>query len=227
MIGSCILVLETSKVPESHTSNNIVEIVRSIYSTWGIANKTCGIVCNNAPNMVKAIQTLKQGLLVRCVAHSIQLSINIGIHTIEIKDLINKLWSIVGHFHESAVSQSNLEKEQIKCQLPKTKLVQDCIIRWNSTLDMMSSVLFNLYPINNALILNSKTENWRITLKEVEQMENIIQVLEPFKGDKEILGGDKYVTSSITGRVLKSLLTSLNVAIIDNTLTKNLKKNNL
>jgi hypothetical protein len=62
---------------------------------------------------------------------------------------------VVRHFHRSAVSQSNLENEQVKYQLSKNNLIRNCITRWNSTLEMMSSVLKNLNPINNALILNS------------------------------------------------------------------------
>lgn len=78
------------------------------------------------------------------------------------------------------------------------------------------------YDIN--IIRNFKL--FSISINIIQIIINIIQVLEPFKGATEILGGEKYVTSSITGQVLKSLLTSLNVAITDNTLTKNLKKAN-
>ena len=154
---------------ESHTSKNIMELISAVFNTWCIENKTCAIVCDNAPNMVKGVQNINQGLLVRCASHNIQLSINIGLNNDEIKDLINKLRSIVGHFHRSTVSQSNLESEQTKYQLPKNKLVQDFITRWNSTLEMMSNVLKNLNPINNALILNPKTDSWHITLNEVKK----------------------------------------------------------
>jgi len=102
-------VLETLKMTESHTSKNIMELISTVFNTWCIANKICAIVCDNAPNMVKGVQNINQGLLVRCAVHSIQLSINIGLNNGEIKDLINKLRSFVGHFHRSAVSQSNLE----------------------------------------------------------------------------------------------------------------------
>lgn len=75
---------------------------------------------------------------------------------------------------------------------------------------MILSVLKkNFNPINNTLIMNSKTDIWRITLKESKKMEDLVEVLDPFKTATQILGGDKYVTSSTTGRVFKSLLTSL------------------
>lgn len=48
-------------------------------------------------------------------------------------------------------------------------------------------------------------------------------VLEPFKSATEILGGDKYVTSSITLRVFKNLLASLKIEDSDSSLKKNLK----
>lgn len=140
-----------------------------------------------------------------------------------IKELILKLRKIFGHFHRSSVSQTTLEKEQMKYQLPKNKLIQDCITKWNLTHDMILSVLKNLNPINNTLIMNLKTDNWRITLQESKKMEDLVVVLDPFKTATEIHGGDKYVTSSITGRVFKSLITSLETKQTDSAFIKAIK----
>jgi hypothetical protein len=42
----------------------------------------------------------------------------------------------------------------------------------------MSSVLKNLNPINNVLILNPKTYSWRITSNEAKKMVDLINVIE-------------------------------------------------
>lgn len=37
-------------------------------------------------------------------------------------------------------------------------------------------------------------------------METIVSILEPFKAATKLLGGEKYITSSLTGRIFKNLL---------------------
>lgn len=110
------------------------------------------------------------------------------------------LRKIAGHFRRSAVAQHSLEEEQDQLQIPKTKLVQDCITRWNSTHDMMMSIFKNRETVNNCLRTNRKTEDWYITVGQNEIIADLINSLEPFKSATEILGGDKYVTLSIVGR---------------------------
>jgi hypothetical protein len=60
--------------------------------------------------MVKTINSMDQTYLVRCTAYSIQLSINAGIQNDMVKELINKLRKIVGHFNRSAPAQNEQEK---------------------------------------------------------------------------------------------------------------------
>lgn len=86
-------------------------------------------VCDNAANMVKAINDMDLFNLVRCTAHSIKLFVNAGLKNDVIKELINKLKKIVGYFNRSSSAQSELEKEQVKCGETKNKLVQDCVTR--------------------------------------------------------------------------------------------------
>lgn len=78
-----------------------------------------------------------------------------------ITELLTKLRKIVGHFHLSVVAQHSLQKEQKKLKIPKLKLVQDCITRWNATHDIIIiiiSVSKNRDAINNCLRASPKTE---------------------------------------------------------------------
>lgn len=152
-------VLETVNIEESHTSSNIVDNLNTIIKdNWEIDGKVCAIVCDNAPNMTKAVETLEEVNLVRCSAHSIQLAIIYGLKHQSITELLMMLRKIVGHFHRSAVAQHSLEEEQDQLKMPKTKLVQDCVTRWNSTHDVMVSISKNRNAINNCLRSNRKTE---------------------------------------------------------------------
>jgi len=121
--------LEVTEVPESHTSINIVSNLKSVLKTWDIENKVVAFVCDNAANMVKAINDMDKFNLVRCTAHSIQLSVNSGLKNYVTKELINKIRKIVGYFNRSSSAQSELEKELVKYGEPQNKLVQDCVTR--------------------------------------------------------------------------------------------------
>lgn len=57
-------VLETLKFKISHTSKDIAENVKTVQLKWGLENKICAVVCDNAPNMIKAVTSLKREYLV-------------------------------------------------------------------------------------------------------------------------------------------------------------------
>ncbi|XP_022162406.1 zinc finger BED domain-containing protein 1-like [Myzus persicae] len=95
-------ILETVEVPESHTSDNITKNLQSVMQNWKIEHKVCAIVSDNASNMVKAIRDLDQDNLIRCTAHSIQLSVNTVLQNESVKLLTNKLRAIVAHFNRSS-----------------------------------------------------------------------------------------------------------------------------
>jgi hypothetical protein len=153
-------ILETVEDPESHTSINIVNNLKSILKFWNIENKVSAVLCDHTANMVKAINSKDQTYLVRCTAHSIQLSINAGLHNDMVKELIDKLRKIVGYFNRSASAQNEVENEQEKCSEKKHKLVQDCVTRWNSICDMIDSVLVCKNSINNIISKNKKIHKW-------------------------------------------------------------------
>lgn len=92
-------------IPEAHTYDSITENITLVLNKWGIEYKTCAFICHNAPNMIKAVVTMVDILLMRCVAHSVQLSVNAGLQNHIIKELISKIRTIFGHFHLNAVSQ--------------------------------------------------------------------------------------------------------------------------
>ncbi|XP_050066428.1 E3 SUMO-protein ligase ZBED1-like [Aphis gossypii] len=192
-------VLETVEVPESHTSINIVNNLKSILKFWNIENKVCAIVSDNAANMVKAINDIDQTYLVRCTAHSIQLSINAGIQNNVVKEIINKLRKIVGHFNRSATAQKELEIEQEKCGEKKHKLVQDCVTRWNSTCDMIDKPFKIVTEVlggenyTTASIAHRLIKSLLNTLKVSEQDSHFLiaikkSILDDLKKRREMMG---------------------------------------
>ncbi|XP_025410705.1 zinc finger BED domain-containing protein 1-like [Sipha flava] len=173
--------------------------------------------------MVKAINDMDKFNLVRCTAHSIQLSVNAGLKNDVTKELINKLRKIVGYFNISSSAQSELEKEQVKYGEPQNKLVQDCVTRWNSTCNMIESVIKHRYSINFVISKNKKTDEWFIKSAEVQNLKDLVKVLEPFKSVTNTLGGDKYVTASVANRLIKSLLNTIQTCETDSKFIKTVK----
>lgn len=94
----------------------------------------------------------------------------------------------------------------------KHKLVQDCVTRWNSTCDMIDSVLKHKISNNNIISKNQKIDKWLITSGEFKNIKDLLKLQEPFKIVTELLGGENYTTASIAHRLIKSLLNTLKIS---------------
>ena len=107
---------------------------------------------------------------------------------------------LVGSFKHSDILTRNLKEKQITLDcVHRTKLVQDVPTRWNTSYDMMNSILLN----KNALISmsldreNATIKNNIPTETEFNLMEDLCKILEPLKDLTEFLSGFKYITSTI------------------------------
>lgn len=167
--------------------------------------------------------TRKRGHI-RCNAHSIQLAVNKGLKSELISELLAKCRRVVGHFKHSPLATRALFEAQKKNDLPQSRLTQDIITRWNSTNDMLTSLLASHTAINAVLQSKIATEAMHITMAECKIMTALTEILGPFKEGTEILGGEKYVTGSMSGTVLRNLLASLDMKIGDSREIKNVKK---
>ena len=91
------------------------------------------------------------------------------------KDLLATCRSIVGHFKHSSVACHKLAHIQENLQLPKHKLKQDVVTRWNSTLHMLESILEQMalaaYAANNNV--------QHLTAKQLEMTRRMVLVLCP------------------------------------------------
>lgn len=130
---------------------------------------------------------------------------------------------MVGYFNRSSSAQSELEKEQAKYGEPQNKLVQDCVTRWNSTCNMIESVIKHRYSINSVISKNKKSDEWFIKSAEVQNLKDLVKVLEPFKSVTNTLGGDNYVTASVANCLIKSLLNTVQTCETDSNYIKTVK----
>ena len=125
------------------------------------------------------------------------------------KDLVSKCKKLVGSFkHNDGLVRRLREKQDSLNYELKIKLVQDMPVRWNSTFDMIDTLLINkdalismsLERINSIIKQNIPTESeWNI-------LEELCELLEPVKDLTTSLSASKYVTISLIYRAVYNLI---------------------
>lgn len=116
-----------------------------------------------------------------CMAHIIHLTVQEAIQKCSaVKEIIEKVGSIVTYFKQNVTTQACLEEEQDATNRAVLKLIQSVPTRWNSScamlerfLQLASEVAIVLLKFDNAPEMVKKSD-----LKEIE---DIIKILNPFK----------------------------------------------
>uniref|UniRef100_A0A1X7T6X6 Uncharacterized protein n=1 Tax=Amphimedon queenslandica TaxID=400682 RepID=A0A1X7T6X6_AMPQE len=74
--------------------------------------------------------------------------------------------------------------------VPKHRLIQDVVTRWNLTYDMIERVIEQQHPISATLLQCCNLIHLEISTKEWRVLEDIIQLLKPFKVATWYLSGE-------------------------------------
>ena len=95
----------------------------------------------------------------------------------------------------------------------RTKLVQDLVTRWNSTLAMLISVVESHSAIRVVLTSDQETkkkfQHELLTDNELFIVEDLIVLLDPFLEMTKLVSGSKYVTVSVVLPAITRLLECL------------------
>uniref|UniRef100_A0A1X7SLU2 DUF659 domain-containing protein n=1 Tax=Amphimedon queenslandica TaxID=400682 RepID=A0A1X7SLU2_AMPQE len=133
--------LQTQEVTTDHTSISIEAVLSSMLSSWNIRDKVCGATTDNASNMVNAIRILAGIQHFPCVAHTLQLSVKSGLNVSHVQRVLGRCRKLVEHFNKSSKQTYKLREKQEMLQLPKHRLIQECITHWGSTLHMIERLM--------------------------------------------------------------------------------------
>ena len=160
-----------------------------------------GVTVDNGANIKKAIRELNFPFL-GCFGHTINLAVKAGLKH-------NKAHVATAHCSrivtQSPKSNYIVEQKQEALELPKHKFIQDEETRWNSTLDMISRILEQQAALC-ATLAEVKKMDLLPTACEFKLLEDLVEVLKPFKDITSQLSGEKYVTISIIKPILHHVL---------------------
>lgn len=125
--------------------------------------------------------------------------------------IITKCKKIVGAFKHSEILNAKLRKTQCELNLEKKiKLKQDVVTRWNSTFDMLESIILNKEALITLCKDSCKSlKSIKINMLdegELKVIESLCDLLSPIKSLTEALSSCKSVTISLLYPSIHGLL---------------------
>ncbi|CAJ1057726.1 E3 SUMO-protein ligase ZBED1-like [Xyrichtys novacula] len=173
------------KTEERHFADTCAEHFMHVAGEWDIEGKVSTLTTDSARNMIAASKQLPFEHM-PCAAHLLQRAITVSLQHSPFDSALAKCRKVVGHFKHSAPNAAELEKMQDARKKPKEALTQDVSTRWNSTLEMIRSILRNQEPLSDALALHP-TKVTMPTAAELDKLQKYVT---------ELLGGENFVSCS-------------------------------
>ncbi|GBP58857.1 hypothetical protein EVAR_50514_1 [Eumeta japonica] len=130
---------------ENHTATNTYNYLVKALNNWNLYEKVIAVVHDNARYIVAAIRDNWKSdddieMSVRCSCHSLQCSVETALKECHLKDCLQKVSAIVGHFKHSNKATTALENAQ-KINLPIHRLISHSPTRWNSAYEMVERLV--------------------------------------------------------------------------------------
>jgi len=220
-------VLDTVQIQDSHTAENIGALLLNITDKWGITDKICCAVTDNASNIVAAIRHNKWNHL-PCFAHTLNLIVTNSLRDVpEVEALLQHCKQIVSYFHKSTKATDKLASIQSRLNIDNHKLIQEVETRWNSSFYMLERIVEQEEAVRTALCLLNRND-LTISSEEVEVIKGIIEVLQPFEAVTREISAESYISGSKIiplARALQRLTCSVKKLELQKLVTKNKQKN--
>ena len=174
------MVLECLPFNESHSSENLIKGLQSVFLKFGIENCIHAIVRDNAANIVKA--TNEGGWKnLRCFLHGLHLVITNSLKCQRaVIDLLAKVRMIVCAFRHSTKAKTPLRGAQEKEHLPEHTLILDQETRWSSTYHMLERFLFQKKAIVLASLDMEKLPTRLLENHEWKTRQSLVNLLKGF-----------------------------------------------
>ena len=198
--------LQTRQLAESHTAENLANVLKNCFSEWGISDRYIVGVTDNARNIVNAWNDQLEKPNIPCVAHTLNLAVGRVLKLGSVANILGHVRNLVSQFHYSTTLAAKLRAKQSLLKMSQHKLINDCPTRWNSSYDMLSRVLEQQLAICAVLIETPSKANFSLDTKQVKTMEELCGLLKPLKDLTVKLSGQTYCTSSMVLPSIQKLL---------------------
>ena len=127
--------LECKHFPGAHDYANIMDMIESLASDWGIdiKRKVTSFTTDSGSNIVKALDVMNIPRLA-CVGHTLNLAVQKALAGVpRVAGAVARCRKIVEHFNKSRVHAEELQKKrELFPEIPKHKLIQVYIYIYNS-----------------------------------------------------------------------------------------------
>jgi hypothetical protein len=185
-------------MPESHTGANLARQFVDVVQQYGIQDKICGIVSDNASNAMLGIVTAAKELStethvvqsLRCIHHVLNLIAQAGFKSMSAP--LTTLKAIVTKIRLSNRMRTSLADF---CRANGEKSLEpptDTPTRWNSTFVMVKTML----GMRKSVDCMRDQVGLELTPEDWASLEKLRTILEPFSVLTEELSGQRYCTLS-------------------------------
>ena len=216
--------LQTKHYPESHTAENLKQMLLEAFHEWKLDQKCITGVVDNARNMVNSWQLMNKQYML-CFGHTLNLSVKKGLAVEGLGEVLGRCRKLVSHFNHSSIAKEALKSKQKQLGQNVKSLKQDLDTRWNSTFDMIESVINNDEAVSSVLRIDTKYCALLLSPQEINTLTDVKAVLMPWKKLTVMMSADKYPTLSLVAPSINHLLTKLlQDNPLDTELVQNMKK---
>ena len=201
--------LDNRELSVSHTAENLAQALKAVLIDCSLdESHISAATVDNAANIQKAVRDVQGWKCLGCFGHTINLCVKVGLKQHKIQTTVSRCSRLVTYFRKSTQAATLLASKQEALGMKKHKLLQDVETRWNSTYDMIQRVMEQQAAICAAL-LEQKRMDLLPKDNELKLLEDIIDVLKPFKDVTEQMSGQSYVTVSTVHPILHFIESSV------------------
>ena len=196
------------KYSSDKTGDNIRNTFTAIIVEWQFQDKLEAVVTDAAANCIKAFEK-SNFEHITCNAHNLHNAVCHALKLETVESLMKSVRAIVGHFKHSSKQEEKLKNKQQSLGKPVSKLQQEVVTRWNSTFNMIDSILDNEESVDSVLKESKKHSDLQLAKSQWKQLRAFHDVLVQPAQITEQMSGSSYPTMSLIWPMFTTLVSNL------------------